>query len=207
MPLSIHIDKLLNSEEEVFDDILKELFIENIVNSKQELDSKYRFNKKLYEAIEYTVKKLKKEEGFMSRFLYSSFGIGKKKNRRRRYLIVLGRQLKREINKVEKNIERVTFCYKNSVISSVALGRLSKSFGKKTYTLDDEVVADRCNRYLKKIYLLTDRVERYKKDLDLKSIFLEDSLDKYEILLKQIPRYHELRDETHLLETNRTHPR
>lgn len=195
MSLSMNIDKLLNSNEEVFENILKKLFMENLSNSKKELASRYKFNKELYEAIEYTLQKLKKEEGLISRFLYSSFGVGKKKNKRRKHLILLGTQLKTELENLEKNMQEVKFYYKNSVTSSVALTKLSESFGKKVYTIEDDDLADKCNRYLRKIYLISDEVNRSKKELDLKSIFLESSLDKYRGLLKKIPRYHELKDE------------
>jgi len=203
MSLSMNIDKLLNSNEEVFENILKKLFMENLSKSKKELALGYTFNTKLYEAIEYTLLKLKKEEGVISRFLYSSFGVGKKKNKRRKDLIVLGIQLKKEIEKLEKNMQRVDFYYKNSVTSSVALSKLSKSFGKNVYTIEDDDLADKCNRYLRKIYVIIDEVNRSKKDLDLKSIFLESSIDKYRTLLKKIPRYHELKDEKYLLENKR----
>ena len=203
MASSINVDKLLNSNEEVFENVLKRLFIENLSNSKKELASKYKFNKKLYEAIEFTLFKLKKEEGVISRFLYSSFGVGEKKNKRRKHLILLGSQLKSEIEKLEKNIQEVDFFYKNSVTSSVALTKLSESFGKKVYTIEDDDLADKCNKYLRKIYVMTDEVNRSKKDLDLKSIFLESSLEKYRTLLKKIPRYHELRAEKHLLENKK----
>ena len=195
MSLSMNIDRLLNSNEEVFENILKKLFMENLSNSKKELASRYKFNKELYEAIEYTLQKLKKEEGLIGRFLYSSFGVGKKKNKRRKHLILLGTQLKTELENLEKNMQEVKFYYKNSVTSSVALTKLSESFGKKVYTIEDDDLADKCNRYLRKIYLITDEVNRSKKELDLKSIFLEGSLDKYRGLLKKIPRYHELKDE------------
>lgn len=191
----MNIDRLLNSNEEVFENILKKLFMENLSNSKKELASRYKFNKELYEAIEYTLQKLKKEEGLIGRFLYSSFGVGKKKNKRRKHLILLGTQLKTELENLEKNMQEVKFYYKNSVTSSVALTKLSESFGKKVYTIEDDDLADKCNRYLRKIYLISDEVNRSKKELDLKSIFLESSLDKYRGLLKKIPRYHELKDE------------
>lgn len=199
----MNIDKLLNSNEEVFENILKKLFMENLSNSKKELASRYKFNKELYEAIEYTLQKLKKEEGLIGRFLYSSFGVGKKKNKRRKHLILLGTQLKTELENLEKNMQEVKFYYKNSVTSSVALTKLSESFGKKVYTIEDDDLADKCNRYLRKIYLISDEVNRSKKELDLKSIFLESSLDKYRGLLKKIPRYHELKDEKYLLEHKR----
>ncbi len=203
MSSSINIDNLLNSNEEVFENILKKLFMENLSKSKKELASRYKFNKKLYEAIEYTLLKLKKEEGIVSRFLYSSFGVGKKKNKRRKHLILLGTKLIKEIEKVEKNIQRVDFYYKNSVSSSIALTKLSESFGKKVYMIEDDALADKCNRYLRRTYIYTDEVNRSKKDLDLKSIFLESSLDKYRTLLKKIPRYQELQNEKHLLENKK----
>ncbi len=198
MSLSINIDKLLESNEETFKNILNKLFMENLTNAKKELASTYEFNQKLYEAIEFTLKKLKQEEGFISRVLYSSFGVGKKKNKRRKHLILLGTQLKTEIAKIERDIERLNLYHKNSLTSSDALIRLSNELSKKVHTLDDSRLINRCDKYLKKIYRATDEVNISTKELDLKSIYLESSVDKYKGLLVQIPRYHELRDHKYL---------
>ena len=203
MSLSMNIDKLLNSDEKVFEKILKKLFMENLGNSKEELKQRYKFNKKLYEVIEFTLLKLKVEEGFISRVLYGSFGIGKKKNKRRKQLILLGTQLKAEISKLEKNIQKVDFYHNNSLSNAEVLTQLSDGFGKKVYTIDDDVLADKCNKYLRKIYIITDEVNRSIRELDLKSIYLENSIDQYRTLLKKIPRYHELKEEKYLLENKK----
>ncbi len=198
MSLSINIDKLLESNEETFKNILNKLFMENLTNAKKELASTYEFNQKLYEAIEFTLKKLKQEEGFISRVLYSSFGVGKKKNKRRKHLILLGTQLKTEIAKLERDIQKLNSYYKNSLSSSDALTHLSTELGRKIHTLNDSKLSNRCDKYLKKIYRITDEVNISAKDLDFKSIYLESSVDKYKGLLIQIPRYHELRDHMYL---------
>jgi hypothetical protein len=190
--LSINIDKLLETDEAVFENIVKRLFVENLNSSKKELEEKYKFNHKLYDAIEFTLKKLKEEESLISRVLYKSFGVGKKKNKRRRELILLGTKFKYEIDMLRKNIQKID-SYNKSCLSSIeALTELSQLFGKKVYTIEEDELADRCNRYLRKVYIATDRVDRVKRELELKSIFLESTLDKYRKLFYKIPRYHEL---------------
>jgi hypothetical protein len=194
----MNVENLLNSDEKVFEKILKKLFMENISNSKKELEERYKFNNKLYKAIEFTLLKLKEEETIISRILYSSFGIGKKKNKRRKHLILLGTQLKIEINNLEKNIHRVDSYHKNSLSSTIALTRLSDEFGRKIHTIEEDELADKCNKYLRKIYIVTDEVNRSTRALDLKNIYLESSIDKYRTLLKKIPRYHELNNSKQL---------
>jgi hypothetical protein len=194
----MNIDKLLNTDEAVFENILKKLFVKNLRDSKNELASKYKFNHKLYEAIDFTLEKLKKEESLWSRVLYSSFGVGKKKNKRRKHLILLGTQLKTEISKLDRDIKRVMLYHKNSLESADALTRFSNGFGKKMHMLDDSVKHNKCNRYLKKTYLVIDIVNKSTKELDERSLLLESSIDKYRTLLKRIPRYHELNDNKYL---------
>ena len=194
----MNIDKLLNSDEKVFENILKKLFMENLGNSKKELEERYKFNHKLYDAIDFTLQKLKKEETLMSRILYKSFGVGKKKNKRRKHLILLGTQLKVEIGNLERNIQKIKVYHKNTLASSIALTRLSDGFGQKVYRIEDDALADKCNKYLRKIYIITDEVNRATRELDMKSIFLESSVDKYRTLLKKIPRYHELNVENYI---------
>jgi len=174
--------------------VLKKLFVENLKNAKKELDQPYRFNHKLYEAIDFTLLKLRNEENVISRILYRSFGVGKKKNKRRKQLILLGTQLKTEIAKVERDIKRVTLYHKNSLESLDALTHFSNGFGQKMHALEESAKRHKCNRYLKKVYLVTDLMSKSIKELDNRSLLLESSLDKYRTLLKRIPRYHELSD-------------
>jgi len=194
----MNIDKLLNTDEAVFENILNKLFVTNLNNSDNELELKYKFNHKLYEVIDFTLLKLKEEESILSRILYNSFGVGKKKNKRRKQLILLGTQLKTEIGKLDRDINRVQHYHKNSLTSVDALTRFSNGFGRKIHILEDDTLTDKCNLYLKRIYLVIDRVDKSTQELDKKSLLLESSADKYRGLLKRIPRYHELNDNKYL---------
>jgi len=194
----MNIDKLLNTDEAVFENILNKLYLENLSNSDNELELKYKFNHKLYEVIDFTLLKLKEEEGILSRILYNSFGVGKKKNKRRKQLILLGTQLKTEIGKLDRDVTRVHHYHQSSLSSVDALTRFSSGFGRKIHILEDDTLADKCNRYLKRIYLVIDRVDKSTQELDKKSLLLESSADKYRGLLKRIPRYHELNDNKYL---------
>jgi hypothetical protein len=194
----MNIDKLLNTDEAVFEKVLKKLFVENLKNSKKELSQPYQFNHKLYEAIDFTLLKLRKEENIISRILYSSFGVGKKKNKRRKQLILLGVQLKTEIAKLERDIKRVSLYQERSLESIESLSEFSKAFGRKMHFLDEGLEYHKCNRYLKRVYLVTDLMNKSIKELDHKSILLESALDKYSNLLKRIPRYQELSNNNYL---------
>jgi hypothetical protein len=194
----MNIDKLLNTDEAVFKNILKKIFVENLRNANKELAQEYKFNHKLYEAIDFTLLKLKQEETLVSRILYNSFGVGKKKNKRRKQLILLGTQLKTEIGKLERDIKRVTGYHENSLESMEALTRFSDAFGRKLHLLSDDAKRKKCSNYLQKIDLVIDEVNKSTKALDNRSLLLESSLDKYRGLLKRIPRYRELSDNKYL---------
>ena len=196
--MSLNIHKLLNSDKKEFEDLLRKLFQESLDDATKELDVKYKFNQKLYEAIEFTLKKLTDEESLFSRMLYSSFGIGEQKNKRRRHLILLGSQLKIEISKLERDIQRVNYYYKNISSSTNTLKVLRERFSQNIYTIDDNKLLYKYNQYLKKIYLITDEVNRTVRELDLKSIYLESTLEKYKVLLLKIPRYREIKSEKYL---------
>lgn len=200
MSLSININKLLERDEDIFEHILNKLFSENLTNAENESGLTYAFNQELYDAIVFTLKKLKEEEGFISRVLYRSFGVGKKKNKRRDHLSFLGSQLKSEIAILERDIHRLDFYYKNSRTSLAELTRFSNELGKKSHSLDSAKLSNRCDKYLKKVYIATDEVNTSIKELEVKSIYLESLVDKYKSLLVQIPRYYELGNHNNYLE-------
>jgi len=195
MSLSINIDNILSRNRSFFNDILEQLENKTVLQAKSEIERRYEVNKVLYEAIEFTIKKLDEEESVLSKILYKSFGIGREKNERRTQLVVLGGHLKAEISQIEREKYKITFHLKNLSHLLENLQRLSEAFSERTHTLRKIEDYNRCREYLKEVYLKTDEVTQYKKELNVKMIYLESCRFKYEKLLKQIPRHRELTED------------
>jgi len=191
----MNIDKILNSNNDVFYEIIEKLELSNLSDSRKELNNPYTLDKVLIDAIEFTLKKLKKEESFLSQILYSSFGVGKEKNKRREQLILLGAQLKGEITKLERDRHRIQFFSDNLYGYLQNLSLLSEALGKKKPLLQTESLENRCQSYLKNLYKKMDETNGYHDALVMKNIYLESCLFKYKELFKQIPRNHELKEE------------
>ena len=195
MSLHMNIDKILNSTNDVFYEIVEKIELNSLSNAQKELESQHSLNTVLIDAIEFSITKLKSEENLLSQMLYSTFGIGKAKNQRREQLVSLGGQLKGQISQFERDRNRIKFHYDNVVSTLQNLTTLSEAFGKKMHFLINENMEKRCQRYLKELYIKMDESNRCQKELSLKSIYLESCLFKYKELLKQIPRHHELKEE------------
>ena len=195
MSMHMNIDKILNSTNDVFYEIVEKIELNTISNAKKELEEKQALNTELIDAIEFSLSRLKSEENLLSQILYNSFGIGKAKNRRREQLIVLGGQLKGQITQFERDRNRVNFHYDNVVSTLKNLTKLSKAFGRKTNFLVNEKLQKRCQLYLKELYLKMDIGNACQKELSLKSIYLESCLFKYKEILKKIPRYHDIKED------------
>ena len=194
MSLSINIDRVLNSND-VFYEIVEEIDANSLDNAKKELEVQHSLNVVLMDAIEFSIAKLKSEESLLSQILYSTFGIGKTKNKRRVELIAFGSQLKNEIAQFERDRNRINFHYENIVSSLRNLITLSEAFSKKIHFLIDEDMEKRCQKYLKELYVKIDEYNDCKKKLSLKNTYLESCIFKYKELLKSIPRHRELKEE------------
>jgi len=191
----MNIDKILNSTNDVFYEIVEKIELNTISNAKKELEEKQVLNTELIDAIEFSLSRLKSEENLLSQILYSSFGIGKSRNQRREQLIVLGGQLKGQITQFERDRKRVNFHYENILSTLRNLTLLSEAFGKKMNFLMNKKREKRCQHYLKELYSEIDIGTACEKELSLKSIYLESCLFKYKEILKKIPRYHELKED------------
>jgi len=196
MSMHIKIDKILNSTNDVFYEIVEKIELNHISDAKKELEKQQHLNTELIDAIEFSLSRLKSEENLLSQILYNSFGIGKTKNKRREQLIVLGSQLKGQITQFERDQKRVNFHYDNVVATLKNLTKLSKGFGRKMNFLVNEKLQKRAQSYLKELYLKMDVANRCQKELSLKSIYLESCLFKYKEVLKKIPRHHEIKEES-----------
>ena len=192
----MNIDKILNSTNDVFYEIVEKIELNTISNAKKELEEKQILNTELIDAIEFLLNRLKSEENFLSQILYNSFGIGKAKNQRREQLVVLGGQLKAQITQFERDKNRIKFHYDNVHSTLQKLTKLSEVFGKKISFIMNEKKEKRCQLYLKELYLKMDIGNACQKELSLKSIYLESCLFRYKEILKKIPRYHELKEDS-----------
>jgi len=195
MSMHIKIDKILNSTNDVFYEIVEKIELTHISDAQKELEKHQHLNTELIDAIEFSLSRLKSEENLLSQILYNSFGIGKTKNRRREQLIVLGSQLKGQITQFERDQKRVNFHYENVVSTLKNLTKLSEGFGRKMNFLVNEKLQKRAQTYLKELYLKMDVANVCQKELSLKSIYLESCLFRYKEILKKIPRHHEIKEE------------
>ena len=195
MSMHIKIDKILNSTNDVFYEIVEKIELNHISDAQKELEKHQHLNTELIDAIEFSLSRLKSEENLLSQILYNSFGIGKTKNRRREQLIVLGSQLKGQITQFERDQKRVNFHYENVVSTLKNLTKLSEGFGRKMNFLVNKKLQKRAQTYLKELYLKMDVANVCQKELSLKSIYLESCLFRYKEILKKIPRHHEIKEE------------
>ena len=195
MSISINIGNILNSSSNTFHEILDKLQKENIEQSKKELALKNEFDTTLIDAILLTIDALHEEEGFVSRVLYSSFGIGKNKNKRREQLIILGSQLKSQLSDKEKSIRRSRYRKENLYSSQKNLTRFHKAFKDKIPFLNSYTLQNRAINYMREINRNIETILIYQDELEVRINYLNNTMQEYRRVLREIPRYHELREE------------
>jgi len=194
MSENFDIETILKSDENKFLTLLDKIVLHNIEAAQKELDEFDKFNKVLYETVEFAIQKHKLEEGILSKLFYRSFGLGKKNNKRREQLQMLGGNLKAHISQLKRDRKRVYFHYNNISSSHESLQTLSESFAQKVMTLRNLQEKEICNKYLKLIYTKMDETDTFKQSLDMKDIYLESCITNYKRLLKKIPRNHEIEE-------------
>ena len=198
MSISINIGNILNSSTETFHEIIDKLQKKNIELSKQEVALKNEFDNTLVEAILLTIEELKEEEGFISRLLYSSFGIGKEKNKRREQLIILGSQLKSQLSSTEKSIQKSRHYKENLYSSKKNLTLLHKAFKNKIPFLNSDILQNRAINYMKETNRSIERVTICEDELEIRINHLKNTLNQYRKVLRKIPRYYKLKEETYI---------
>ena len=198
MSISINIGNILNSPTNTFHEIIDKIQKKNIDLTKDILDLKNELDTTLIDAILLTVEALKEEEGFISRTMYSYFGIGKDRNKRREQLIILGSQLKSQLNDREKIIRKTRHTRENIYSSEKNLTRLHKAFKDKIPFLNSYTMQNRAINYMREINRNIDILTTYQDELDIRINHLNNHLSEYRKVLRQIPRYHELKEETYI---------
>jgi len=194
MPMRINIENILKSRKDVFYEMLNKLTQTNIDLAKTELEHNCcNIDEQLFDAIVLTLNKLHSEEDLISRFLYSSFGIERYKNKRREQLLILGKQLKSQYDEIQQAITRIKECKKNLDSSHKNLLKLRQGFHDKTESLSSILLQERSYKYIEEIDFKLKHIKEYEEALEEKTQKLKANAHKYKTLLKRIPRSRELR--------------
>ena len=200
MAIANYVEQILNSPVYIFDEIIEKLIGRNIHFAKTEL-SRYKIivDDTLLESIKLVLKDLREEEGVLSRFLYATFGVELRKNKRREQLIYLGSELKTQHIRIQKRLYTLNRQKERLEYSIVDLGRLQKSFSQKNSSIENSQIKNKSKFYINEIDDHIKKLEEYQLSLLMKYNDLTDIEKIYYRLFKRIPRYHELQEETHLL--------
>jgi prefoldin subunit 5 len=199
MSMRINIENILQSPQEVFSEIIQKLTALNIANAQRELSlENTQIDEVLLDAIEMVLRDLNNEEGYISRLLYSIFGLELKRNKRREQLIILGSQLKAQCNSLKKDIFRVKSVIDNIDSSIKNLNRLKEAFKSKQMFIYDQSMVEKSNLYIGVLNEKESELDNYKTSLMEKLDKLSLKQSRYKNTLKKIPRYNELSEEVYL---------
>ena len=199
MAIDGYVKQILDSPAYVFDDILGKLIGKNLQNAKIELlRHTTDVDDVLFEAIKSILKDLRAEEGLVSRFFYDVFGVELRKNKRREQLIVLGSQLKTQHSKVKSELFRIYRQTERLSLSITDLKRLESSFQGKNIYFQSEQTLNKTKFFLSEIEAHITVLKEYQCSLESKHNSVRDVEKVYNNLLKKIPRYHELEEESYL---------
>lgn len=200
MAIEGYVKQILNSPAFVFDEILSKLLANNIQSAKIELSRhSTEIDMVLFQAIKSILTDLHDEEGILSRFVYSTFGFEFRKNKRREQLIYLGSQLKTQYLKVKSESFRVGRQIERFSLSIADLNRLKEGFGNKNIYLQDEQTLNKSKFYMNEVELHLQELKEIQSLLINKHHKVLDTEKSYSVLLKKIPRYHLLQEESHRL--------
>ena len=200
MAIESYIEDILHSPVYVFDEIVTKIIDKNITFAQIELKRcPLEVDTTLFESIKSILKDLKDEEGIFSRFLYATFGVEIRKNKRREQLIYLGSELKTQHIKIQKNLYSIQKHQENLSHSIHELERLKDAFLKKNMFFEDDKVKNKSKFFMSEIESKMSSLEEHQLSLLMKYNDLVEVEKLYQQLFIQIPRYHELREETYLL--------
>ena len=200
MAVESYIDDILYSPVHVFDEIISKIIEKNISFAEIELKRcPPEVDSILFESIKSILKDLKEEEGVFSRFLYATFGVELRKNKRREQLIYLGSELKTQHVKIQANLRSIQKQQENLAHSISELERLKDAFLTKNMFFENDKVKNKSKFFMSEIESKMSRLEEYHISLLMKYNDLFEVEKLYQQLFIEIPRYHELREETHLL--------
>jgi len=200
MGIENYVEQILTSPVYIFDEIIEKLVGKNIHFAKTELTRhKVTIDKTLLESIKSILKDLKKEESLISRILYVLFGIELRKNKRREQLMYLGSELKTQHMLIKKRLYKLNRKRERLEYSIVDLKRLQKSFSQKNISIENNQIKNKNKFYINEIQAHIEKLEEHQLALLMKHSDITDIEKLYNGLLKKIPRYMKLKEETHLL--------
>ena len=200
MAVENYVGQILNSPVYVFDGIIDKLIGKNIHAAKIEL-TRYRIeiDAILIDSIKSILSDIRQEEGVFSRFLYSTFGFEFRKNKRREQLIYLGSELKTQHSKIKRKLHALDRQKERLSYSITDLGRLKEGFSDKNMFFESNKVKNKSKFFINEIDGQMKQLQECQFSLLMKYNDLYDIEKIYHRLYKRIPRYQELREETHLL--------
>ena len=195
-----YVDNILHSPVYLFDEIIEKLVARNFYTAKIELKrQQIEMDTILFSSINSILNDLKKEEGLISRFLYAQFGFEFHKNKRREQLIYLGSELKTHHSKVKsrsyvlkRQMERLSY-------TIVDLERLLSQFSSKNMFLENDKIKNKSKFYIHEIEEKIGELDILRLSLLVQYNELSELEKEYNKLLKKIPAYQKLREDTHLL--------
>lgn len=199
MLIENYINDIFNNPIYIFDQIIKKVIGENIKQAQRELKRHSTdVDVILFKAIKSVLKDISTEEGVISSFIYRKFGIELQKNKKREQLVYLGSQLKAQYNKVKSERSRL-YKQKERISSCLAdLNRIADSFNGKKYSFGDEQTYLKRKYCIKEIDEKIETLKEYELLLESKYNNFGDTEKVYRALLKKIPRYYKLQDNSNL---------
>ena len=200
MAVESYIDNILYSPVYVFDEIVTKVIDKNISFAEIELKRcPLEIDSVLFESIKSILKDLKEEEGRFSRFLYATFGVEIRKNKRREQLIYLGSELKTQHSRVQENLRSIEKLEKRLSYSLNDLERLKDAFLTKNMFFESDKVRNKSRFFMCEIERKMSKLEEYQVSLLMKYNNLVEIEKLCWRLFIQIPRYDKLHEETYLL--------
>ncbi len=200
MAIESYIEDILHSPVYVFDEIVEKIIDKNAYFAEIELKRcPLKVDSILFESIKSILKDLKEEEGVFSCFLYATFGVEIRKNKRREQLIYLGSELKTQHIRIQKNLRSIRRQQERLSYSINDLERLKDAFLTKNMFFENDKVKNKSKFFMSKIESKMSTLEEYQVSLLMKYNDLVEVEKLYRQLFIQIPRYHELQEETHRL--------
>ena len=200
MAVESYIDDILYSPVYVFDEIITKIIDKNLSFAQIELKRcPLEVDSTLFESIKSILKDLKEEEGIFSRFLYETFGVEIRKNKRREQLIYLGSELKTQHIKIQKNLHSIEKLQEYLSHSINDLEQLREAFLTKNMFFESDKVKNKSKFFMSKIESKMNKLEEYQVSLLMKYNNLIEVEKLYEQLFTEIPRYNKLHEEIYLL--------
>jgi hypothetical protein len=206
MAIESYVENILNNPEVTFRKIVSKIVQESDKSAKIELIRQHtEVDEILFSAIKSILSDLRLEESMVSHLLYRYLNIELIKNKKRKQLNILGKQLKTQYSRVTKELDRMNTIILNLTTTLYNLQLLKDTFDTKRRFLQRDREINKSDAFVKKLNHTIDELSKYRDALKQKSISLNETERLYKNLYKQIPRYYELQEESRV--TLLAHPK